>query len=86
MVADTFDALCSKRPYKKMLSYEESMKIIYEETPSHFDPAMVEIFTLISKDIYDELASLNESKVKDLVRKKAELYFDENPTLEHGAT
>jgi hypothetical protein len=48
---------------------------MHEETPSHFDPAMVEVFTLISKDIYDELASLNESNVKDLVRQKAELYF-----------
>ena len=83
MVADTFDALCSKRPYKKILSYEESMKIIHDETPSHFDPEMIAIFTLISKGIYDELALLNESDVKDLVRKKAELYFYENPPLEH---
>ncbi|MEI6183377.1 MAG: HD-GYP domain-containing protein [Polynucleobacter sp.] len=82
MVADTFDALCSKRPYKKSLSYEESMKIIHDETPSHFDPEMIAIFKLISKEIYDKLALLKESDVKDLVRKKAELYFYENPTLE----
>ena len=82
MVADTFDALCSKRPYKKILSYEESMKIIHDETPSHFDPEMIAIFKLISKEIYDKLALLKESDVKDLVRKKAELYFYENPTLE----
>ena len=44
---------------------------------------MIAIFTLISKGIYDELALLNESDVKDLVRKKAELYFYENPPLEH---
>lgn len=42
-VADVLDALTSKRPYKRAYSFEESIKIIYEEAGNHFDPFIVEV-------------------------------------------
>lgn len=43
-LADVFDALTSKRPYKEAYSWEESLKIIRAATGTHFDPAVVEAF------------------------------------------
>jgi len=43
-VADVFDALTSKRPYKKAFSFEESFNIILEGKGKHFDPEIVRVF------------------------------------------
>jgi HD-GYP domain-containing protein (c-di-GMP phosphodiesterase class II) len=43
-VADVFDALTSKRPYKEPFSYEESCRIIIESSGRHFDPDIVDVF------------------------------------------
>jgi len=43
-VADVFDALMSKRPYKPALSIEQTVDIIKGGRGSHFDPAVVDVF------------------------------------------
>ncbi len=43
-IADVFDALTSKRPYKEAFSLEKSLDIIKEEKGRHFDPQVVEAF------------------------------------------
>ena len=43
-VADVFDALSTKRPYKEPLSFEDSVEIIRKNSGSHFDPYVVEAF------------------------------------------
>ncbi|MFC2105047.1 HD domain-containing phosphohydrolase [Candidatus Bipolaricaulota bacterium] len=43
-IADVFDALTSKRPYKEPFSVEKSVDIIKEGQGSHFDPAVVDAF------------------------------------------
>ena len=43
-VVDVFDALLSKRPYKKAYSLEKTMQIIQEHSGSHFHPDVVDIF------------------------------------------
>ena len=42
-LADVFDALTSKRPYKEAYSFEVSMDIIEEGRGKHFDPAIIDI-------------------------------------------
>jgi putative two-component system response regulator len=49
-VADVFDALVSKRPYKKAWPAEKAVAVIKEESGKHFDPEVVKVF----------LANLNE--------------------------
>ena len=78
MVADVFDALCSERPYKKAFCYEESIKIIDQDTPSHFDPQIVAVFSTISKGLYEQLSNASESDIKNLVIEKMKLYFYNN--------
>lgn len=43
-IADVFDALTSRRPYKEPYSFEEAVKIIKESSGTHFDPILVNEF------------------------------------------
>jgi putative two-component system response regulator len=50
-VADVFDALVSKRPYKEAFSVEKSLSIIQEGRGGHFDPEVVDAFFAIQDEI-----------------------------------
>lgn len=43
-IADVYDALVSKRPYKKPFTHEEAVEIIKKDSGTHFDPHMVKAF------------------------------------------
>ena len=43
-IADVYDALISKRCYKEAVSIEDAVAIIRDESESHFDPNLVEVF------------------------------------------
>ena len=43
-VADVFDALVSRRSYKKPFSFEQAVEIIRSESGTHFDPQVVRAF------------------------------------------
>jgi adenylate cyclase len=43
-LADSYDALTSKRVYKSQLSHEKAVQIIIEGKGSHFDPDLVDAF------------------------------------------
>lgn len=50
-LCDVFDALISKRPYKKAWSVEDSVSEINRNSGKHFEPALVELFNKILPDI-----------------------------------
>lgn len=52
-IADVYNALMSKRPYKDALSHQESINIIKNGRGTHFDPIVVEAF-LEMDDLCDE--------------------------------
>ncbi len=52
-IADVFDALTSKRPYKSAFSLEKSYKIIKEGRGNHFNPLVVDAFFDIESDILE---------------------------------
>jgi putative two-component system response regulator len=43
-IADVFDALTSKRPYKEPFSVEKAVDIIKKESGQHFDPEVARVF------------------------------------------
>jgi putative two-component system response regulator len=50
-IADVFDALTSKRPYKEPFSVEDSLVIIRAGRGNHFDPDVVDAFFAIQDEI-----------------------------------
>ena len=43
-IADVFDALTSKRPYKEAWSFEKALNLLMKEKGQHFDPKIVDLF------------------------------------------
>ena len=60
-VADVFDALSSKRPYKPALPYEECFRIMEESRGKHFDPRVLDAF--FSRR--DEIIRIKEENADD---------------------
>ena len=55
-IADVFDALTSKRPYKNSWSLQEAVLLLMNEKEKHFDPQLVDLFIDSMeevKEIYD---------------------------------
>lgn len=75
-IADVFDALCNKRPYKPALSYSEAIAIIEKEYSAHFDPKVVKAFSNIAQSIYDRLEFLDDEQVHKLLNERIAYYFD----------
>jgi putative two-component system response regulator len=49
-IVDVYDALTSQRPYKKALTHDEAVDIIIDSKGTHFDPQIVELFEIVSKE------------------------------------
>lgn len=60
-LADTFDALTSRRPYKEPYPFEVACDIIKKERSQHFDPAIVDVF-LENIDEIDKIKQENTFK------------------------
>jgi putative two-component system response regulator len=54
-IADVYDALVSKRIYKKAFSHEEAVDIIRDERGTHFDPDVTDVF-LANSYAFNEVA------------------------------
>jgi putative two-component system response regulator len=46
-IADVYDALISKRPYKEPLPHEQAIKIMWEARGSQFDPVIMDAFVAV---------------------------------------
>jgi Response regulator containing a CheY-like receiver domain and an HD-GYP domain len=59
-LADVFDALTSKRPYKKAFSLDTSFQIIEDGRGKHFDPLIVNVFLKNRKKIEELYYKFNK--------------------------
>ena len=50
-IADVFDALTCRRPYKEPWPFEKAIATIQEESGTHFDPELVDAFMAIKDDV-----------------------------------
>jgi HD-GYP domain-containing protein (c-di-GMP phosphodiesterase class II) len=74
-IADVFDALGSRRPYKAPLSYDETMEIIRAGRGNHFDPVYVDAFESISKSIYEKYAGREDTGLVEELNVIIKKYF-----------
>lgn len=54
-VADVYDALRSRRPYKQAFSHQEAVKLLVDGRGSHFDPLLIDAF-LAQEQVFAEIA------------------------------
>ncbi len=71
-VADVFDALTSKRPYKEPFSFAVAVGILQESSGNHFDPEIVRVFLEHVEHLYGEICHGGE----DTLHGKLESYID----------
>ena len=74
-MADVFDALTSKRPYKKAWPLEQARSFLVDNAGSHFDPDCVE--ALLSA--WDEVTAIHD-RHQDCRRKNPAAPVDPAPT------
>jgi HD-GYP domain-containing protein (c-di-GMP phosphodiesterase class II) len=77
-IADVFDALTSRRPYKDPVSFQETMEILENEKGCHFDPQLVDTFAELAEDLYQQYAGKNDDYLKDILATIRERYFQEH--------
>ena len=74
-VADVFDALCSRRPYKGEIGFDATMEILERDSGSHFDPAVMSAFRPIARDVFDTLGNCDELGARRLLEERIRLHF-----------
>jgi HD-GYP domain-containing protein (c-di-GMP phosphodiesterase class II) len=85
MVSDVFDALTSRRPYKKPLTFEETMGIIEQDRGNHFDPAVLDAFGKIARTLFDRYSGHEGTDLRDELAKAVTKYFSAGmETLHYG--
>lgn len=75
-VADVFDALCSKRPYKEPMTFDATMAILERDTGSHFDPAVMAAFLPMAREIYERLSGSSEADARQLLEERIRVHFE----------
>ncbi|MDR2870099.1 MAG: response regulator [Deferribacteraceae bacterium] len=62
-VADVFDALTSKRPYKDKWDIKDALDLLQAERGRHFDPRLVDIFMDNLEDVYTIYSAQRHSQI-----------------------
>jgi HD-GYP domain-containing protein (c-di-GMP phosphodiesterase class II) len=75
-VADVFDALCSKRPYKEAMEFSAAMAILERDTGSHFDPAVMAVFRPMAGEIFNRLAQVDDNTARQLLEERVRHHFE----------
>ncbi len=74
-VADVFDALTSRRPYKEAYDYDEAMRLLELGRGTHFDPAVLDVFRGIARGLYDTVTHSDEPGLKACLQQLFQTYF-----------
>lgn len=74
-IADVFDALSSKRPYKDAMNYEETMNRLIEGKGGYFDPELLDVFVRIAPVLYETYANRDDEKPRNDLKQINARYF-----------
>lgn len=65
-IADVYDALRSRRPYKEPFSHQAAVTLIQSERGKHFDPALVDAFSALESTFEKIAAQLADDQISHL--------------------
>ena len=75
-LADTFDALMTRRPYKEAFPVDKTCEIINGERGKHFDPDIVDVFNANRENflkIENEVSLVKDRPMAEIIRKSTGL-------------
>lgn len=75
-LADVFDTLCARRPYKAPLPLEAAMQALQAESGRHFDPHLVKVFAGLSQQVYRTIVNASEADAKALLEQMVRKHFE----------
>jgi putative nucleotidyltransferase with HDIG domain len=73
-VADAFDSMTSRRPYKDAVTFDEALKEIKRCSGTQFDPDVVKAFLSVPKRILERIKETKSYKVRFGIPKLEETY------------
>jgi HD-GYP domain-containing protein (c-di-GMP phosphodiesterase class II) len=73
-IADVFDALTSRRPYKEPMAVAEAMRTLREGRGAHFDPDLLDAFEPVAEALYRE-ATESDARARRCLDMIVDLYF-----------
>jgi HD-GYP domain-containing protein (c-di-GMP phosphodiesterase class II) len=86
-IADVFDALTSKRPYKNPLGFQETMQILHQWRGIHFDPELLDAFTGIAAELHEKYTGGEERDLRQELVAMVGRYFSAGmESLHYGKT
>ncbi|MGC2857512.1 HD-GYP domain-containing protein [Novispirillum sp. DQ9] len=74
-IADVFDALTTRRPYKAAMPLDEALGLLRAGAGSHFDPALVDRFAAIAPALHDTIQRMRPEAVQDDLRGLLDRYL-----------
>lgn len=74
-IADVFDALTSKRPYKESWTVDDAIVRLEKDSGSHFDPQLVHIFVTIAPALYREVSGMEEHRMVTTLQHRIAHHF-----------
>jgi putative nucleotidyltransferase with HDIG domain len=74
-IADVFDALTSRRPYKEPFPFAETMQILEQGRGTHFDPTMLDLFASLADDLYERYGGREDEQLHEELNRFVQLYF-----------
>lgn len=88
-IADVFDALTSRRPYKESWTVHDAIDALERDSGSHFDPQLLSVFVKIVPALYHEVSYMEEHQMITMVQRCISRHFLAtaiNPGTDHIAT
>ncbi len=59
-IADVFDALTSRRPYKEPMTVAQAMDVLRQGRGTHFDPELIDVFEPLADSLFKEANESDE--------------------------
>jgi Cu+-exporting ATPase len=74
-IADVFDALTTKRPYKEPWPVSDAIAMLERDSGSHFDPQLVRVFATIAPALYQEMCCIEAHQMEAMLQHRIAYYF-----------
>ena len=75
-IADVFDTVCSRRPYKDPLPLDQALRVLEEGAGKHFDPQLVRVFFKVADSLHRTLAAADEEHLRALLERTVRKHFN----------